>query len=152
MPGFNKLGFALLVASICLTGIGCGGEMGLITVTGKVVENGQPIDVPDYEEGVNNLRVIFVQLDESGSAIEQAAQMANVRQDGTFTMVGNLGGGIEPGSYRVGIQNIGTGGDGSEGVDLWDGKHGPSSSTFVYEISGSNKDLTIDLADAPAAP
>ncbi|MEX2369252.1 MAG: hypothetical protein WD552_02585 [Candidatus Paceibacterota bacterium] len=131
----------------CLLTSGCGAGAGGVTVTGQVVENGQPIEMSDYDEEVSGLRVIFVPLTETGESSGEVSQVTSANEDGTFTMAGNMGTGIEPGKYRIGLIRFKRDASGSE-KDQWQGKYGPVESPFVQDISGSNSKLKIDLAEA----
>ncbi|GAA4427510.1 hypothetical protein [Bremerella cremea] len=145
---YSILSMALIaLAGLVFSGCGSGGNQ--VKVSGQVVENGQPIPVPNYEEGVNNVALVFVPLDESGEMKDEAAHGANASEDGKFTVTGNMGNGIPPGKYRVAVRMTSMSKDGMASDDAWKGKYGPTSSPFVFDISSSTKDLKIDLAEAP---
>jgi hypothetical protein len=84
-----------VAAALLVAGCGVAGQKG-VTVTGQVLENGQPIKVLPAEE-------IMVGFSAEAPAEKQAtAAWATVKpEDGTFTLSGPAGKGIPPGKYRV---------------------------------------------------
>jgi hypothetical protein len=134
---------------------GCGGGEKLVKVTGKVVQDGQPIIIEDYEEGVQCLNVAFIPLDEQGNRKAGARSYSeDCQEDGSFEILGDMGDGIPPGKYRVAVSRVSKAGeeeDEEDGeADLWKGKFGIKNSPFVFDINGSH-DVEIDIAKAEGA-
>jgi hypothetical protein len=124
-----------------------------VVASGKVLEGGSAVAIPDYEEGENCLQVEFFPLDESGNLAAQAQSFsADVAEDGSFEVEGDMGEGIPPGKYRVAVRRVGEesegedeeedeGGSGS--ADPW-AKFNKENSPFVVEVPG--EDIVIDLS------
>ncbi|EAQ76835.1 hypothetical protein [Blastopirellula marina] len=139
----------LLLLALSLVFAGCEKGENLVKVSGQIVENGQAVSVPHYEEGVSGLRVIFVPLDETSKPVpNRMSDSAFAQQDGKFLMYGNMGTGIAPGKYRVAVQMVAPGAD---GADQWKGRYGPNSSPFEFDIAGSRQEVSIDLAKKPGS-
>jgi len=154
----------LLAAVGCALLAGCPkGSSGptLYKVTGKVVRDGIPIPIPNHREGYKCLEVEFFALDDAGALKPSPGGRAFVKQDGSFTIVGEAAKGLRAGKYRVAVRNInmliptGTGRKSSDPTgrpDEWAGKFDQNKSPFVFDITGSQGDIVIDVAKPPAAP
>jgi hypothetical protein len=141
---------ASLGALLCMTVAGCGGGEKLVTVTGKVVQDGQPISIENYMEGYECLDVTFIPIDDQGNQKEDASSYSqDAQEDGSFEIRGDMGDGIPVGRYRVTVARLSDTGEGSP-EDIWKGKFGPENSPFVFDINGSH-DVLIDLAKAEGA-
>jgi hypothetical protein len=137
---------ASLCALLCMAVAGCGGGEKLVTVTGKVLQDGQPISIENYEEGVESLSVAFIPLDEGGNPKADARSYSHdVQEDGSFEIRGDMGDGIPVGKYRVAVSRVSEAAEEEGGDDLWKGKFGPENSPFVFDINGSH-DVEIDIA------
>lgn len=134
--------------ALCIAIVGCGGGDPQYTVTGKVVEGGQPIVIEMYEEGGSCLEVEFFPLDEGGAlASDAVSHIAFCAEDGSFQMYGAEGEGIPPGKYRVAVRRLGETED--ESGDMWGGKFDGDKSPFVVDVP-SSEDIVIDIAKAQA--
>jgi hypothetical protein len=143
--------FASFGALLCLAMAGCGGGEKLVTVTGKVVQDGQPISIEGYEEGMECLSVAFIPLDEGGNRKAGARSYSqDCQEDGSFEILGDMGDGIPVGKYRVAVSRVSEAAEEGED-DLWKGKFGPDNSPFIFDINGSH-DVQIDIAKAGPAP
>jgi hypothetical protein len=72
------------------------------SISGQLLDKGQPLKIPTegLPPGDRGIYVTFVALDASGTA--GAPEAANVNpEDGTFTVRGKEGRGLQPGKYRI---------------------------------------------------
>jgi hypothetical protein len=142
---------ASLGALLCMAMAGCGGGEKLVTVTGKVLQDGQAVSIEGYEEAAECLSVAFIPLDEGGNRKAGARSYSqDVQEDGSFEILGDMGDGIPVGKYRVAVSRVSEAGEEEGEDDLWKGKFGPESSPFVFDINGSH-DVEIDIAKAADA-
>lgn len=136
-----------LWALTCLAVAGCGTTEQLATVSGKVVEGGQPVAIEDYEEGGSCLEVEFFPVDEAGQVIPTKPSYGNfVQENGSFVVEGLEGLGIPEGKYRVAVRRIGTTSYGP-GQDVWEGKFEADRSPFSVDVPATGE-VVIDLAQA----
>jgi hypothetical protein len=142
----------LLCVLACVAIAGCGSGEKLTTVTGKVVRDGQPIAIQDYEEGENCLSVTFIPLDADGKRKAGASTFSqDVAEDGSFEIRGLMGDGIPVGKYRVSVSMAGQEDEEEDeaagGATDEYSSFGPDNSPFVFDITGGDE-LMIDLATA----
>ena len=153
----------LLAAVGCALLAGCPkGSTGptLYKVKGKVVQDGTPVALQNYREGYNSLEVEFFSVDDTGVFKPSPGGKAFVQQDGSFTIIGENAKGLRAGKYRVAVRHVDratpTGPnrkpDPTGRADAWAGKFDEKKSPFVFDVTGSQGDLVIDLAKPPAAP
>ncbi len=131
----------------CVAVAGCGGQK-LVTVTGEVVEGGQPVVLDVYEEGASCLEVDFCPLDEAGNLVsdpDAPSQSTYCKEDGSFVVEGYDGKGIPAGKYRVAVRRLGQTPNGPG--DVWQGKFERDKSPFVVDVP-SDDDIVIDIAKA----
>lgn len=145
----------VLCAAACALLAGCtGGEAPTYKTTGKVVENGQPVNIPRYREGYNCLQVDFYPVEESGALKNAPHAAAFPAEDGTFTVSGEKGKGIPAGKYRVAVRRVDrtktVQPDAAGNIDAWNGKFSEKTSPFVVDVP-SQSEIVIDIAKAPAA-
>ena len=129
---------------LCIAVAGCGGGPTLVTVTGKVVDGGQPVIIQDYEQGGSCLEVEFFPLGEVDDSATNV-YLAFCEQDGSFTLNGFDGNGIPVGNYRVAVRRLGQTPSGRG--DVWRGKFDGENSPFVFDITDS-EEIVIDIAKA----
>jgi hypothetical protein len=149
MIGLRRACWGLFGALVCMGVAGCGGGgEKLATVTGKVVEDGQPVAIQDFYVGTNCLQVEFIPLDASGQRKPEAVSYTeDVQEDGSFKMRG-LGEGIPLGKYRVAVAQLKDGQEVEEGGEgAWEAKFGRETSPFVFDIA-DDQEILIDLAKA----
>jgi hypothetical protein len=151
MIGLKRAFFGLFCALVCMAVAGCGGGgEKLVTVTGKVLQDGQPVKIENYVEGEECLSVNFFPLDEGGNRKADASSFSqDVQEDGSFEMRGNMGKGIPAGKYRVGVSRETEEGVEDEedlrrrGDDIWS-KFGPENSPFVFDVPSG--EIVIDIS------
>ncbi len=143
-----------LVVMTCFALAGCGGGEKLVTVTGKVVEDGQPLAIEEREYRTGGgVEVTFYPLDSAGNVAKQAKSYGTTaKQDGTFVMDGDQGEGIPAGKYRVALRGQSSSGYSptapSQG-DRWGGKFDAGNSPFTFDIQ-ENQEIVLDVSQAPA--
>ena len=136
--------FTVLVALSAIA-IGCGpakiGNDG-VTVRGKVVKAGLPLEVPRRDIGLGSVPMTLIPEDAS---LESHSFL--VAEDGSFELVG-ADQGIAPGKYKVAVlqQNEGP------GSDLLNGKFSAETTPITIDVPadkvGGELDLgTIELDD-----
>ena len=141
---------ASLCALLCMAMAGCGGGEKLVTVTGKVLQDGQPISIENYEEGVESLSVAFIPLDEGGNRKAGARSYSqDVQEDGSFEILGDMGDGIPVGKYRVAVSRISEDEEEDEDrprrKDDMLSKFGADNSPFVFDIPSG--EVVIDISN-----
>lgn len=141
---------AVCLGVVCLALAGCTQGEKLTKVRGKVVENGQPIVIQQYEEGGSCLQVMFVPLDEAGKIANGPVYSDYATADGVFEITGDMGDGIPLRKYRMVVRRVGQTPGGGIG-DLWNGKFDAQKSTFSVDVTGSEGEVVIDIAKAPSA-
>lgn len=120
----------------CAMLIGCSGTDPTapegLEVPGRLVKDGQPASLENFEEGYNYYEVTLQ------PAAGNTKFSDNVKQDGSFTIRG-----IKPGKYKVGVAKIVTGQEGPN--DEWLGKYAPQNSTVEVDVQ-EGQEVTVDLA------
>jgi hypothetical protein len=130
---------------LCTTVAGCGGGgPTLVTVTGKVVDGGQPVAIQDYEQGGSCLEVEFFPLGEIDDSATYVYS-AYCEQDGSFVLDGMDGNGIPVGNYRVAVRRLGETRSGRG--DVWQGRFDGEKSPFVFDIT-DGEEIVIDVSKA----
>lgn len=127
------------LGAVCVLLAGCGGaQTGPkgVTVTGTIVKDGKPLDVPNREAGLGNVLVSLVPLGPSPKAAEHAL----AGKDGSFKILGP-GRGIPPGKYRLAVQQQ----DRGPGSDMLKGRFSEKSSPVEVEIPADKLDGAHDL-------
>ena len=130
--------FVLLVSVACLSMCipGCGGEKGA-KVTGVIVANGQPIQVPEKE--IVLMGFVPVQKDENSVKANPGAEFK--RDDASFLFVGPGLGLVPPGEYKV-VLTIRPRG----GPDRFAGKFSPEKTPLTYTVTNDPKQhIVIDV-------
>jgi hypothetical protein len=148
MLTLSRCWIALVVLGFCGLLVGC--TEGYkppegVTVTGVVVLDGKPLEVPNRQAGLGNVQVILVPQGElASSGAEPFSDLA--KEDGRFTISGP-GAGIKPGKYKLVVYQQ----DKGYGSDMLQGEFSEANSPIDVEVpanrSGGKHDLgTIDLA------
>jgi len=154
MVCLQRAGSYLSWAILCIAIAGCGDGITRVTVTGKVVDGGEPYVIPEdeYEEGGCCVELEFCHLDESGE-FEGDRFSVIAKSDGSFLVDGYEGDGIPLGKYRVALRRP-TGEMTEDGIDdLFNGKFEPDNSPFEFDITETQKEpIVIDISKgAPAS-
>jgi hypothetical protein len=135
-----------LVALACAALAGCGaGESGVV-VTGKVLEGGKPVAIPEYQPEYNCLEVEFFPLDEAGNLASAPSHRASVEENGSFKVEGPMGEGIPAGKYRVAVRRLSDEEEGEEAAAGPWAKFDKENSPFVFEVPGG--EIVIDISQA----
>lgn len=122
MNGYLRfLAGALLLSSSVVALSGCGG--GKVKASGKVVQNGQPIQMSD--KGV--MQLAFIEEKDTEGARPHGTTW---KPDGTFVITGVEGKGVPPGKYRVSLSII----DPYPGEDKFGGKFQGPKSPLVVDV------------------
>lgn len=146
MLAFHRCRYVWAVLGIGLL-VGCSGGYKPpegIVVTGIVVKDGKPLEVPNRQAGLGNVEVVLVPL--SDATAEPFSDLA--KENGSFTIAG-AGAGIKPGKYRLAVHQQ----DKGFGSDMLKGAFSKTKSPIEIDVpadkSGGKLDLgTIDLATA----
>lgn len=145
MTSLKRAWFLVVLVITCIAVAGCpGGGERLCTVTGKVVEGGQPAG---SESGESGLSVEFFPLDDRGSVRTDVPSFSTfVKEDGSFVADGLEGKGIPAGKYRVAVNRT----DLTDGAKrlAWEAKFGRDGSPFEHDVSG-DQEITLDISQAP---
>lgn len=152
MRYLRRAGCCCVAALVSVVLAGCGSGESTVVASGKVLEGGSAVAIPEYEEGENCLEVEFFPLDDSGSLAASAASFAAyVQEDGSFEMTGDMGEGIPPGKYRVAVRQLGEGEEDEDDEDEGESRPaGPwakfdkENSPFVFDVPGD--EIVIDLS------
>ena len=116
-----------------------------VTVTGVILLDGKPLEVPNRQAGLGNVEVILVPQGElATSGAEPFSDLA--KEDGSFTIAGP-GDGIKPGKYKLVVHQQ----DQGFGSDMLKGEFSETKSPIEVEVpaskSGGKHDLgKMDLA------
>ena len=145
----------LLWAMLTLALAGCDMGEKLVTVTGRIVEGGQPLAVAESEYRTGGgVEVRFVPLDDAGQFARGGTSFATSTQpDGTFVMDGDVGDGIPAGRYRVVLSRRGAGSyspDAQSQGDMYAGKFDLENSPFTFDLQ-SDQEIVLDLSTAGGA-
>lgn len=139
---------------IALAVLGCGLLAGCtsgykppegVTVTGVILLDGKPLEVPNRQAGLGNVEVILVPQGELATAgAEPFSDLA--KEDGSFNIAGP-GDGIKPGKYKLVVHQQ----DKGYGSDMLQGEFSETNSPIEVEVpaskSGGKHDLgKVDLA------
>ncbi len=144
-----------LAVMVCLAVAGCGAGEKRVTVTGKIVDGGQPLTFggPEYEEGAASAEVTFHPLDDAGNLDkERNSHSTTAKPDGSFVMDGDVGDGILVGRYRVALRHRASSGYSPTAPaqgDTWAGKFDLNNSPFEFDIQ-SDQEIVLDISQAPA--
>ena len=114
---------------------GCGDEQS--RVKGRLVENGQPVEILG---GSTPQTIVFESLAADGKTASGRMYSAIMNPDGTFELV-SAGGSIPPGSYRVSF-DVTIPGKVGEKFKRFRGADSP----LRKELKPGSNDFTIDLA------
>jgi hypothetical protein len=141
----------------CALFVGCtGGSSGppVFPTTGRVVENGKPVAIDKFNVGYNCLEVDFYPVDSAGKLVNAPHYPVFPAQDGSFTLAGEKGKGIETGKYRVAVRRVDrmqtVQPDKAGRMDAWKGKYDENKSPFLVDVTGSQGEILIDLAKGDA--
>lgn len=129
--------FALLAGA--MSGCGPSDPAGSM-VTGRIVENGQPIPAPRADVGVG---IVEVQLIPVGDPPGRSIESSGATGDGKFQLVGP-GSGIAPGEYEVALFK-----KESDNQDYFKGKFAAGKSPIRVTIPADKADH--DLGDIDVA-
>ncbi len=115
-----------------------------VVVTGKVVKDGKPLEVPRRDVGLGSVEVRIVPMGDETQ--KRGIETSHAEKDGTFKIVG-AGRGVPPGKYRVAVlhQNQGF------GSDALNGAFSDTKSPIEIEVpkSGGSFDVgTLELNEA----
>ena len=124
----------LIVIAAALAGCGPAGPPPGVTVTGKVVQAGQPLTAERLPPGEFAAEVIFVPLGTAGGEREKLSA------DGSFKEAG-AGKGMPPGKYKVAVIHY-VQGRGSDGLK---GAFSEQSTPITVDIPASQSGGTHDL-------
>lgn len=132
-----------LIAGIILAGfIGCESpavrqdKAGRFSVSGKLTDGGSPLQVEGRDIGLGMVKIQFLELDESGSLIDEDSDLeTTVDAEGKFNVPA---GGLLPGNYRVAVYQF----DPYPGNDVLKGKFDLHNSPIVQEFTD---DTTLDI-------
>lgn len=120
---------------------GCGkGGPTTYRVTGRLVNNGQPVTVPATEAALGSVQIRFLLLAEDGTADGYSFD-APTDAEGAFSVQGATGRGIPPGKYRIAVYQYDP-----YPIDKLRGAFAEEKTPIVREITGSTDLGTIDLA------
>ncbi len=123
---------AAAVAAAVLAG--CGDSAG--TLRGRVVENGQPTEIP------GQAALMFTLLGPDDKPDASKAYTMNIAKDGTFEMVASAGK-LPPGKYMVTVE---TPAKGKTGLAKYKEQYRFPNSPLRAEVATGGNELTIDLA------
>ncbi|WP_439626926.1 carboxypeptidase-like regulatory domain-containing protein [Gemmata sp.] len=126
---------AYFAVALAVIFAGCGPDASRIT--GRVLDNGQPVAVPGSGAPQS---VVFESVSADGATATGRMYSAALGADGTFELVA-AGGSVPPGSYRVSFDVTLPGNDGEKFKRF----RGPGS-PLRRELKPGSNDLTIDLA------
>ncbi len=151
---------SLLVVIVCLVAAGCGGGVKRVTVTGKIVDGGAPLNLTgrDYQEGAASVEVRFYPADEALSNLVASLPISlstTAKLDGTFVIDGGDGKGIPVGKYKVVLTNRNSMVDrtkpqagGAQG-DAWGGRFSQEKTPFTFDIQDA-QEVVLDVKASEA--
>lgn len=129
----------VVVALALISGCNAGGRK--VSLTGKIIENGQPVKFP---YGESHATIYFYPLDEQGKIPEGSrGYSTSPDTEGSFVMDGDMGDGIPLGKYRITLSNPTTSQQGQR--DPWQGKYDVKNTPFELQVDGSFKSITLDV-------
>lgn len=144
------------IAGLFVVCLGCGqgySPQDGVIVTGRILQGGSPLDVPNREVALGVVEVLLVPLPGNESATVLPIESTLVAVDGSFRLEGP-GRGIKPGRYMLVVYQR----DKGPGSDMLKGAFSEERSPIEVEIPsdrvGGKHDLgNIELNDyAPASP
>ena len=127
----RRLALAILMTGLLAAVGGCNSN-GLRIVKGRLVNNGEPLQVS--EQGVVQIAFEYATNPDGGF-------VATVGPDGNFAIEGPTGKGIRPETYRISVVQL----DPYPGKDLLKGKFSSKSTPITMAVDGKSE-LLIDLA------
>ena len=133
----------LLIVLLGITLFGCQSETikndraGRISVGGKLLSGGQPLQVEGREIGIGRVEIQFYELDDSGALVDNDPEdSTTVEEDGSFTVPA---GGLLPGKYRLAVFQFDP-----DPTDKLGGKFSKDKSPIVIEINGDwNEEIDL---------
>ena len=135
----------LLLGLACAAVVGCGGGDGvkLVTISGKVLDDGEPIVIDNFDEEYSHLYVQFYALDDAGKPVAGGSGYGTVvdNTDGSFEVS------VPKGRVRAAVYRY----DEVDGMqeDIWGGKYSVTESTFDFDAP-SDEPIVINLSGARA--
>jgi hypothetical protein len=126
----RRLARSLGLLAILIVCYGCGEQRRLVTVTGSVVRNGQPLAVS------NTGYVQVMLLPDVGDDEQYTTRVGRCEKDGTFQITE-----VPPGKYKIGIEQF----DPNPQNDKLNGAFRAGDGKIIREIDGKAP-LNIDLA------
>lgn len=155
----RKLFSFILASALLATLAGCQRGEDLVTITGTVVEGGQPITLPGTdpevveEMGFLPLEVELWPVNSAGEIdLERKPFGGSVEPDGAFFVGGDMGEGIPAGKYRVALlympdSDLGAGEDpgGAAHLAPWGDAFSQEKSPWVYDFT-EDQEITLDVA------
>ncbi|HIE39635.1 MAG TPA: hypothetical protein EYH34_15190 [Planctomycetes bacterium] len=157
----RRLSGIVCAAAICAL-VGCGGGEKLVTITGKLVDGGNPIKLEDIDQetieemGMLPIEVELWPVDASGNIDKnRKPEGASVELDGSFTLSGPEGDGIPAGRYRVALrytagEDLGMDEAEAEGegpAAPWGDKFTRDNSTWEFDFQ-SDQEIVLDISAA----
>jgi hypothetical protein len=131
---------ALPAALFLVLCCGCSGET-LVVLHGQVVENGQP----RKGQGKPPLRVVLTGQGSEADKTPGTSFVAEVGEDGSFTVQGGTGKGIPPGSYTFTLSSTAVGPGRPQPGELRDFTD-PATSPLKCDVTADpNQRVVIDL-------
>lgn len=141
-----------LALAVGVLACGCGSGETVVKVRGKLIKGGQPYqakvtgsNLPPGEEGMAEVTFYPVKsdneviADEEGAPTVVGAEMATVKEDGTFELLGPKGKGIPPGKYRIVVKHIDP-----TGADLLKAFFNEQNSRITRDVT-EGAEIIIDL-------
>lgn len=126
---FSILSIGSLLACLLMVS-GCGGSSGEAQISGKVTQNGQPLEVSDQGEIV----MVFYEL--ANGQVGERSYLATAQRSGTYQAA------LPPGEYRVGVQLMDPY---VEHVDKLRGAYGQMKSPVTVQITEESTTVDIEL-------
>lgn len=129
--GFQRVACGVFAAAMLVALVGCGGSKPKLgpSVEGKLTKGGQPLVVPDTMYSMIEMRFIRVDAPE-GKVVD--SPKAVVAKDGTYRLTGGDDRGIEPGKYKITVEQW----EEYPNKDLLKGAFNLEKSPIVRDISG----------------
>jgi hypothetical protein len=148
----------LLVALVCFTLAGCGSSVKRVVVTGKILEDGQPLKLsgPAYEMGGAGIDVRFNPADDALRDMVQKLPISlstRAKLDGTFVVDGGDGKGIPVGKYKVSLVHQNMMMDRRDRAaaatrgDLFGGRFTATKTPFEFDIQEA-KEIVLEVGQA----
>jgi hypothetical protein len=125
----------LSAALVALAAAGCGGDAG--KVKGRVVENGQPLQIPAQAA------IMFTLVGPDDKPDPSRSYTMNIGPDGTFELLAS-GGQLPPGKYMVTVET--TAPKAPTGFGKYKETYRYPTSTLRQEVKAGQNEIVIDLA------